>query len=146
MPWFAVKTLYRIFAQGKPNARDEFYDSDGALVEERVLLLHADSHDAAIIQAETDARSYECVFENAYGQKVQVSYLEVCDAFACTFSGEPTDGCEVWSSVRRVPVGLRDELIAEQFLPPQLDSTELNSGDDHPRKKFVAINPSDDNA
>ncbi len=75
--WYGVRTLYRITAKGKPKSRDEHYDSDATLVEDRIVLIQAVSFHDAIKQGTKDARSYcrRTKVVNIYGQKVVTRFL-----------------------------------------------------------------------
>lgn len=53
--WFSVKTVYMVSVHGRPKGRDEFYDAENALAEERVVLFRARNYDEALAKAEADA-------------------------------------------------------------------------------------------
>ncbi len=130
MNWFAIKTLYRIFTQGKPENIDDDYDASASLVEERIILIQAKDIDAALTQAETDAKAYEVSYTNPYGQQVELKYLDVCDGFEC--EGEPGNGFEVYSGVRRVECNQTDAQLVELVMPPHPDEDGMAK-----RKKFM---------
>ena len=88
---FAVKTLYRTTATGRPKRRDKHYDPDTALIEERVVLFRASTFDSAIRKAEREARKYAAddSGHNGYGQALATEYLECCD-FSTANCGSPS--------------------------------------------------------
>ncbi len=79
--WFAVKTVYRSTAIGKPRVTDGDYDPDGTLVEERVVLLRARDHEDAIRKSEKDAKQYaKETHTNPYGQSVVTRCLKAIES------------------------------------------------------------------
>jgi hypothetical protein len=46
--WYGVRTLIRVVATGQPKYRDEHFDSQSTLVEDRVVLFLAARFDEAI--------------------------------------------------------------------------------------------------
>ena len=129
--WFAVKSLFRTEVTGQPRAIDEDYDPDGALVEERVILVRAVSHRRALRTAETEADKY-CrppKHVNPYGQQVVWRRVKVL----CTFKlfEKPRDGREVWSLTSLMPSATTDqELEIHRFGPDDSKDTLRR------RKKF----------
>ena len=110
--WYAVKSLYRTVARGKPSRRDGQYRANAAIIEERVVLFAAHSFDEAIRKAEKEAREYAALsYRNAYGQRVITKYLDVCDAFH--LFEPPASGREVYS---------RTQVVAER---PSVSITRL---------------------
>lgn len=81
--FYAVKTLYRISARGRPARVDRYYDEKATLVEERVVAFRARSFDEAIRLAEEEAQKYARFLKhkNPYGQNVRAKYLRNCDAY-----------------------------------------------------------------
>ncbi len=124
--WYAVKSLYRTVARGKPMRRDG-YRANAAIIEERVVLFAARSFDEAIRKAEKEAREYAALtYRNVYGQRVIKKYLDVCDAFH--LFEPPASGREVYSrtevvterpsaSVTRLLGPLRERKGTRQFEP-----------------------------
>ena len=100
--WYAVKSLYRSCAVGRPVAVDRYYDPDATLVEERVVLFRARSFDEAIRKAEAEGRAYAASYDHAnrYGQQVRQEYLDTCTAFE--LSDPPGPGREIFSSTEVV--------------------------------------------
>ena len=118
--WYGVRTLIRLIATGKPKRRDQHFDPDSTLVEDRVVLLRASSFKDAIQQAEKEARQYcrRTHFSNIYGQRVRLKYLGAVDAFSLS-DHEPSPGCEVYSSMAIVPRSISDsKVIEERFSTP----------------------------
>lgn len=110
--WYGVKTLYRWEAVGEARNIDAGFDSESTVLEERVVLIRADSFDEAIEKAEGEAKEYsDQTYINFYGQTVQVRYLQCCDAF--DIGGESIeDFVELFSSRETVPASIKDsELI-----------------------------------
>lgn len=93
--WFAVRC---IFAKGWPAEAE-------ATFEERVTLWRANSLDEAIERAETEARAYASVIEDAPD-----TYLGLAQAYR--LADEPSDGAEVFSLIRRSELGHDDYLDA----------------------------------
>jgi hypothetical protein len=118
--WFAVKTLFRSEALGKPAARDSAYDSTVSLVEERVVLFKARTFEAAIKAAEAEARRYAAHRHvNPYGQRWVTRYLGACDAFE--LFDRPGEQAEVFSTTDVVPKHVPDRQVIEQRLGPRVD-------------------------
>lgn len=121
-PWklYAVKTVYRIDARGRPRGVDEDYAKDRIMVEERIVLLRARSFDEAIAQAEREARKYGAgyVHTNPYGQRVFCEFTGIVDAY------EPFDppavGTELFSSTRLLPKRIANAALADLFLGPEV--------------------------
>jgi hypothetical protein len=83
LKWFGVKTIYRTSIRGKPTFVDEYYDADGTLVEERVVLVRARNHDEAIRRAEREAGTYaaDTYYRNRFGQVVSLRRLNGIESF-----------------------------------------------------------------
>ena len=129
--WYAVKTLYRTSARGRPVRRDAAFDPNAALIEERVLLVRARSFDEAIRKGEDEAREYarRPTYRNPYGQRVTTKYLEVCDAF--NLFDEPANRREVYSRTEIVRADQStDAEVKKVFGPDEPD------GGDRRRRKF----------
>ena len=110
--WFAVKTVYRSTAIGKPRVTDGDYDPDGTLVEERVVLLRARDHEDAIRKSEKDATQYaKETHTNPYGQSVVTRCLKAIESFE--LFDDPAEGTEAWSSTRVVPKSIPDSQIVD---------------------------------
>jgi hypothetical protein len=128
--WFAVKSLYRSEIVGDPRVVDEDYDPDGTLVEERVILVRADSHKKALQKAEAEAERYPSQHINPYGQLVVWRRSELLDSFQ--LFDKPGDGREVWSTMTVVPSAVTDEDLAIQRFGPIESKDSLRR-----RKKFL---------
>jgi hypothetical protein len=115
--WFAVKTLYRTKATGKPRVLGPHYDPLSTLVEERVVLIRARSSDDAFIRAEHEALRYANSVEiiNPYGQHLKTKLLKVKEAFEL-FDETVQSGSEIYSSTRLVSRALTNREIASQIL------------------------------
>jgi pentatricopeptide repeat protein len=82
-PWHSVRCLFEV-----DSGRHE--DTDPRTYEERVTIWQADSFDAAIALAETEAAEY--------AETVNCRYLGLAQAYA--MEGEPRHGAEVYSLMR----------------------------------------------
>ena len=134
---FAVKTLYRTTATGRPKRRDEHYDRDTVLIEERVVLFRASTFDSAIKKAEREARKYaagDCG-HNGYGQALATEYLECCDAYE-TCLERPDEEVEIYSQTEVVSKRRSVESIEKQRLGRLHGSSEWKA-----RVKFVDADP-----
>jgi hypothetical protein len=113
--WYGVRTLYRVTAEGKPKSRDKFFDSEATLVEDRVVLFQAAGFDDAIAQATKEARAYcrQVKFNNAYGQRVRMRFLDTYDAYEIgeMSAGPPAAGWEVYSSTELVGQTVSDSAV-----------------------------------
>jgi hypothetical protein len=114
--WFGVRTLFRVVAIGKPKRIDRYFDPAATLVEDRVVLFQATDSDAAIRQAEAEARRYCRLikYANIYGQQVRLKFLGNTDAFSM-LDGEPSAGCEVYSTTAIVPSSVRDTRVVAHW-------------------------------
>jgi hypothetical protein len=131
MNWYAVKTLYRTFTDGFVETPDEDYREELDMLEERVVLIRADSFDDAIEQAEREAREYARVEQtNVYGQRICINYIEACDAYMLGES--PAESVEVFSSTSLISRDTSDSEIADMRLGVVSDDDERFS------KKFVS--------
>src|ERR1035437_29821 len=128
--WFAVKSLYRSEIVGEPRVVDEDYDPDGTLVEERVILVRAASHQKALQKAEIEAERYPGQHVNPYGQLVVWRRAEFLDSFQ--LFDKPADGREVWSMMTVVSSVTKDEDLAVQRFGPLESKKSLRR-----RKKFL---------
>ncbi|MFC3151968.1 DUF4288 domain-containing protein [Litoribrevibacter euphylliae] len=131
MNWYAVKTLYRTFTDGFVENPDEDFREDLDMLEERIVLLRADSFDDAIEQAEREAREYARVEQtNPYGQRICINYIEACDAYML---GEaPSESVEVFSSTSLINRETSDSEIMDMRLGAVSDDDERFS------KKFLS--------
>jgi len=131
MNWYAVKTLYRTFTDGFVENQDEDYREELDMLEERIVLVRADSFDDAIEQAEREAREYARVEQtNAYGQRICINYIEACDAYMLGES--PAESVEVFSSTSLINRSTTDTEIADMRLGAVSDDDERFS------KKFIS--------
>lgn len=109
--WYGVRTLVRVLATGQPKVNDKSYDPLSTLVEDRVVLFHAGSHQEAIEKAEAEVRHYcKLSLINLYGQRVRLKYLGVVDSFSM-LDHEPVSGCEVFSSTTLVSSTMSDRAV-----------------------------------
>jgi hypothetical protein len=130
--WFAVKSLYRSEIAGEPRVVDEDYDPDGALIEERVVLVRARSGAAALSKGEAEADKYSASLAhvNPYGQKVTWRRVDVIEAYE--LFDAPANMNEVWSSMSVVPSVTTDtELEDRRFGADEPDDAL------HLRKKYL---------
>lgn len=114
--WYGVRTLYRITAEGTPKSRDKHFDPEATLIEDRVVLFRASGFDDAIAQAVKEARAYcrQTNYDNAYGQRVRVRFLDAsCNAYEiCEMTGgPPAAGWEVYSLTGTVPESVSDPTV-----------------------------------
>lgn len=116
--WFAVKSVFRVAATGRPLGRDEALDPAMTLVEERVVLFRARSHDEAIARADEEARAYcgEAPHRNPYGQRVVYRRLPQSDCFELFES--PASGREVYSRTEVAPRSVSDRAVVAALLGP----------------------------
>jgi hypothetical protein len=128
--WFAVKSLYRSEIVGEPRVVDEDYDPDGTLVEERVILVRATSHQKALRKAEVEAERYPSQHINPYGQLVVWRRAEFLDSFQ--LFDKPADGREVWSMMTVVSSAMTDEELAMRRFGPLESKKSLRR-----RKKYL---------
>jgi Domain of unknown function (DUF4288) len=111
--WFAVKTIYRTRALGKPRFTDDDFDAEATLIEERVVLFRARGFDEALDKGEREARAYtRGEHRNRYGQRVVQKYLAACDAYE--LFDEPGNRAEVFSSTEVVPESVSDAEVADR--------------------------------
>jgi len=104
MQWFVVRTFVRVSVKGRPRFRDHDYRPGVAGVEERLVLLRARNHAAALRRGEAEARSYAkgTATVNVYGQRVVARVLDFAESYELTNrggNGRPDDGDEVFSSI-----------------------------------------------
>jgi len=117
--WFSAKTLYRVEVKGDPVALDECYDPEGTLLEERVILVRARSHEEAISKAEHEAEEYASASHfNPYGQEVIQRVLSCVETFE--LYDDPANRVEVWSSTSVISSSITDEdIITHRFGPAE---------------------------
>ena len=99
MEWYGAKTLYLWSTDEEPKNKDAEYIDDGFGLEERIVLLKANSFDEAIILAEQEAKEYEKSWVNKYGQPVTIKYLEACDVYK--MPSNPNEKTEAFSMVSK---------------------------------------------
>jgi hypothetical protein len=130
--WYSVKTLYRTEAIGRPAFKDEDYDGAVTLVEERIVLFKARNFKEAILKAEKEARNYaaDIAYENIYGQRVHVRYMETYMAYE--LFDEPGKGIEVFSDTELVNKRITDKSIIDRKMTPNTTENETWK-----RMKFV---------
>lgn len=130
--WFAIKTLYKITALGKPKKKDTFYDDSKVLVEERTVLFKAKNEEEAMEKAVKEASEYadsvEC--KNAYDQKVTATLLKGLDMFE--LFDKPENGVEVFNDTQIMNKKMTDDQLIEARF-----SQEESEEDFKARKRFV---------
>jgi hypothetical protein len=116
MGWYGVRTLFRLFATGKPKWTDRYFDPASTLVEDRIILFQAKSFGDAIKQAEAEARHYckAIRYLNVYGQSVRLKFLGAIDAFSMPDT-KLYAGVEVYSSTAIVPNSVRDARVVTRW-------------------------------
>jgi len=121
--WYGVRTLYRVTAEGKPKLRGDHFDPEATLIEDRVVLFQATSFDDAVAQAIREARTYckGISFVNPYGQKVQMRFLEACDAHEISEmpARKPGAGSEVYSLTELVRASVSDSAVVKKRMGGQ---------------------------
>lgn len=110
MDWYSFRGIFKSeIIDGTGETRDI------SLVEERIVLLRAESFDEAIRLGEIEAESYaKDTWPNVKGELVKTRYLGACDVFSVKTS--PDEGVEIYSNllVRR---GLeKDEVVIDRLL------------------------------
>jgi hypothetical protein len=117
--WFAVRTLYRTKALGKPRVASPHYDPDSTNLEERVVLFRARSTEDALKQGRAEGLRYASSVEmvNAYGQNLRTKLLDRCESFEL-FDERVRSGMEVYSSTRPFPKSVTNRKIASQLMGP----------------------------
>lgn len=118
--WFGVKTLYRVQAVGRPRARDRYFDASLTLVEERVVVFRARSHDEAIRKAEREAKEYAgaAMDRNPYGQRRKHRFLGALNSYEML--DPPAARTEVYSDTFLVRKETSDhQVIAGHLLFPE---------------------------
>lgn len=128
---YAVKTIYRTKAIGKPTATDKYYRRALDMIEERIVLIKARSFSEAIKKGEKEAIKYTSTEHhiNPYGQKVVQKYIGSIDAFE-TFE-DMAENKEMYSSTHLVPAAWSNKTItARMFGPEHNNERQL-------RKKFL---------
>ncbi len=129
--WFGVKTLYRTIVRGKPSVTDAAYDASGSLVEERVVILRARSHEEAHRRARAEATLYaKDTHVNPYGQRVQARRLEISDSFE--LFDPPGNLVEVYSSAYVIPASVTDSQLMARALGPDESPAQRKR-----RKKYL---------
>lgn len=132
--WFSVKTLYRWDTVDKPQGPDRFYDPDATLLEERVVLIKANSFSEATQKAKQEAQDYVRSpggFINPYGQNMKISFLNCYDCFE--LFDNPADKVEVFSTIRILSRKIHNAKIKNIFICPTREPHYLQSK----RKKFI---------
>jgi Domain of unknown function (DUF4288) len=129
--WFGVKTLYRTTVAGTPPVTDSAYDPSATLVEERVVILRARSHDEAHRKAKAEARRYATRRHvNPYGQRVRTRWVGASESFE--LFDEPDNLTEVWSSTYMIPASVSDKEVVARALGPNETAAQRKR-----RRKFL---------
>jgi hypothetical protein len=129
--WFGVKLLVRTVAVGRVRGRDDDYDREGTLVEERVLIVRARDGRDAFFRARRRVLKDVVNYRNVYGQAVRNKILSGYEAYA--LYDPPFDGGEVFSRTIRVPRTVRDQKIVGRLIDGQLSETNQRK-----RRRFIA--------
>ncbi len=129
--WFAVKTIYRIEAHGRPVMVDSAYAPDATLIEERIVLFRVRSLNEAIRKAEKEAELYIAdSYLNPYGQEVKMRYLGACDAFHLV--DLPESRTEVYSATEIISKQVKDQEVIDRKLGKVRDGNDRQQ-----RMKFL---------
>jgi len=114
--WFTVKTLYRSYAEGRPEKPDLAYDPDATAVEERILLIKAKSKEDAASKAEREAKDYaeKGTCHNPYNQKIVTYYTGYQDIYE--IQGNLSDKREIFSTTRIISKRVADKKIAHIYM------------------------------
>lgn len=125
--WYGVRTLYRVTAEGEPISRDKHFNPASTAIEDRVILIQATDLDDALAQGEKEARSYsrQMKFNNAYGQKVRMRYLDACNVWEIPemTDGPPAAGWEVYSDIELVRESVSDAAVIRRRMGPKTSGT-----------------------
>jgi len=120
LKWFGVKVLVRTDAVGEPRARNSHFDSEGALVEERIVIVRATTADRAGEQAKRIAgKEARLRYKNVYGQDVRLRVLKSWRSYE--LFEPPSQGAEVFSDTHRVPKAMTERAISSRFLSGKMD-------------------------
>lgn len=120
--WFSVKTLFRSGVDGAAGIP--------TLVEERVVLLRARTHDEAIRSAERDAAAYVGPpFLNSAGQEVRMRYLGACTSYElmdedASRLGGARGKIEAFSNTYLTAVDVADEELRARLLGGDIGDEE----------------------
>ena len=114
--WYSVKTFYRSKAEGRPQKPDRYCDTDATLVEERIVLIRAQSRREAIKKAEKEANEYasRINYLNPYNQNVKTRYLGFFDLFE--IEGNLLDKEEIFLTSRIMSKKISDKKISHVYL------------------------------
>jgi hypothetical protein len=99
MNWYAVRLLYKMTIVGKsiPELMDDYFSNKDTFFEESIILVTADSFDAAYQIAKDEAKKSNDVYENKYGQTVTKGFYDSIDCFE--LSDPPQMLTEVYSTI-----------------------------------------------
>ena len=115
--WYGVKSLYRMEAVGEPRAADAYYDPEGTLIEERVVLVRASSDKEAVKKGAREADRYaRDPFNrrhlNPYGQEVEMRRIRALQISPVMWP--LNDGCEIWSDTEVFAATVTDAEIEDR--------------------------------
>lgn len=135
--WYAVKSVYRTEAKGRPKNKDKAYRSDLVLIEERIVIFQAKNPDEAFNKAAKEAKSYieEASTTNIYGQKVSARRLKHMQAY--DLDEPPGEGIEIWSRTEDASALTSDRSLIQSHFRPEPDHGWKGVLEDG-RLKFVA--------
>lgn len=136
--WFGIKSLFRTSITGAPSVRDEDYDSEGTLVEERVVLVRARSASEAIAKGEAEARAYCRGYHiNPYGQRVTLRRLKVIESFE--LYDPPVNMSEIWSSTSVIQSSVTDHDLVDQRFGPDEPQQALSLRKKYLNRRFSGV-------
>jgi hypothetical protein len=113
--WFAVKSLLRSEAIGKPRTTKYPYDPKLTMVEERIVIFRARNEREAIKKAEREARRNLCRrAKNMFGETITHRLIRSFDVYP--LDCVPSDGAEVFYLWRAVSKDVPDKRVAQKFI------------------------------
>lgn len=111
--WYGVRTLVRWYIEPAEAGKKD-------VLEDRVVLLRAESVEEAIEKAEAEVRQYvRGVAVNPEGKEIRYRYLGAC--WASGLLDPIEEGVEVFSSLTPIAAGSDDEVLIDQRFGPELD-------------------------
>ena len=117
LKYFGAKTLYLVEVVGsvkRGNGTDKRYN----MYEERIVLVRASSFDDALTKAIKDAKVYENVHTNPFGQKVKTKFLNCIDVFEMFSKVE--DLAEVYSITSLVRKSVKVDTVLDHNFGEEL--------------------------
>lgn len=119
--WFAIKSLYRTTAKGRPKKRDEYYQSGVSAVEERIVLFTAKNHESALKKAITEAKKYakSAQTTNRYEQDLLTEFLGILEVYE--LFDPPGAGVEIHSHIEIAPSRKSTSALIKQRRRDKID-------------------------